>query len=100
MEKGHQTKEPIFNSKPSELMEGFRKCVLGNQEIQAEVREAKSVSQLAEIAARYGFGVTPDEVKAIGTIARRIGLGETELDGTHLALPCWCDPSVVNTKSC
>lgn len=101
MEKGHQGKEaPIFNSMPSDLMEGFRKCVLQSAEVQAEVREAKSVADLAQIAATYGFGVSEDEVKAVAAIGRRMGLGEVELDGTHLALPCWCDPSVVNTKSC
>lgn len=90
----------IFNTMPSELMEGFRKKVLSSQTLQAEVREATGTADLVRIAARHGFGVSEEEVNVVRSMARRLNLGETELGGTHLAVPCWCDPSVVNTKSC
>ena len=100
-EKGQKAKEPaIFNTVPSELMEGFRKAVLGDAALQAEVREARSAGDLVRIAAQHGFGVSEEEMHAVLSIARRLNLGEVELEGTHLGLPCWCDPSVVNTKSC
>lgn len=89
----------VFNTMPSELMEGFRKAVLGSAGLQAEVREARNAGDLVRIAARHGFGVTEGEVQAFRSMAARF-LGEGELDGTHLSAPCWCDPSVVNSKSC
>jgi predicted ribosomally synthesized peptide with nif11-like leader len=96
-----QAKEPtIFNTVPSELMEGFRKAVLGNAVLQAKVREARSAGDLVRIAAQHGFGVSEEEVHAVLSMAAKFNLGEVELEGTHLGLPCWCDPSVVNTKSC
>ncbi len=90
-----------FNTSPENLLEGFRTAVLESETLQAKVREAQNEGDLIQIAAQHGFGVTDQQIKAMRQIGSSFGgLGEIELDTVLGAAPCWCDPSVVSTKSC
>lgn len=94
--------EPIlYNAGKSDLLEGFRRRVLTGRALQAELRRAKTVSDIIRLAAKEGFAITRTEVKRLQNVAKSpVKLTEAELERIAGALPCWCNPSVVNSKSC
>ena len=80
-------------------MNRFRDAVMTDQSLQARLRLARTSEEVVSIARSAGFDVDANELDAFVGGAG-VSLSEPELETVSGALPCWCDPSVVNSKSC
>jgi predicted ribosomally synthesized peptide with nif11-like leader len=92
--------EPVFANTPrSELLNAFIERARSNDRLQDELRQAETTRDLVEIAARHGFGLQEAEFARLQE-SDQITLTLSELETVVGMLPCWCDPSVVNSRSC
>ena len=92
--------EPVFANAPrSELLNTFIEYARTNNRLQDELRQAETTRDLVGIAARHGFGLQEAEFARLQE-SDPTTLTLSELETVVGMLPCWCDPSVVNSRSC
>ena len=89
----------IRNAKGRDLLDGFRDFVLEDSDVQEALRNVRSARDVTKLAARYGFTISESDVRAAAK-SPRAELSVDELGGLVGAAPCWCNKSVVNSKSC
>src|SRR5207247_700639 len=80
-------------------LEGFRSEVLKSSQLQAKLRLAQSAEDVIALASNLGFAINAAQLSSLDG-ASTVKLSEPELDTVAGAFPCWCDPSVVDSKSC
>jgi predicted ribosomally synthesized peptide with nif11-like leader len=80
-------------------MNEFRDAVVRDQALQARLRLAHTTEDVIAIARAAGYALDSDDVDSV-TQSQDASLSEPELETVSGALPCWCDPSVVDSKSC
>lgn len=89
----------VHNTSRANLLDAFRDVVLNNPDVQEELRHVQDARDAVRLAAKYGFGITEEDVHRIERTSP-VRLSMPELEMIAGALPCWCDPSVVDSKSC
>jgi len=82
-----------------ELLDRFRDFVLKNHNVQEGLRNVKSAHTMTKFASKYGFPLSERSVRSAMQMVGG-GLSVDELGGLMLGAPCWCNKSVVNSKSC
>ena len=80
-------------------MNEFRDAVMGDQRLQARLRLAQSTDDVVALAREAGYALESDDVDSVNE-SPAAALSEPELETVSGALPCWCDPSVTDSKSC
>ncbi len=93
----------VFNAPRSRVLDAFREAVLNSEELQNDLRNAENIDDIVRPAAKHCFGIPEADIKRLRSLSLDMPLREltfAELETVAGALPCWCDPSVVNSKSC
>lgn len=78
----------------------FKSAVVRSPALQSELRTALSHGDVVRIAMAHGYNVTESALSAAGAGPQGPGPTDDDLEGVEGALPCWCDPSVSDSKSC
>jgi hypothetical protein len=90
---------PIFNSDRADLLRNFQQRLLENQDLQAMIRW-ETEEDVVRVAESFGFPINTQDIKRLQG-GPWVAMSQTELEATLVVeAPCWCDPSVVDTKSC
>ena len=80
-------------------MNEFREAVIRDQALQARLRLARTNDEIVALASSAGYAIEVQDIELANT-AGAVRMSEPELETVAGALPCWCDPSVVDSKSC
>jgi hypothetical protein len=89
----------LRNATGDDLVERFRAFVLNDPDVQDDLRNVRTATGVTRLAKKHGFTLSEREVRAAARAAGG-GLTVDGLGGLIGGAPCWCNKSVVNSKSC
>lgn len=89
----------IRNAPAADLLDRFQDFVLKDRNVQENLRNVGTARGVAKLAKKHGFQLSERNIRAAARMAGG-GLSVDDLGGLISGAPCWCNKSVVNSKSC